>query len=461
MSPRRRAASRAPIAALLALLVLAGAVPAAAQFQAWEGSSIISDPEWRKRFLGSYGFLSGAEPQVGPGELETLREVIDLMRVNPRAAAARLRGEVGPNGSAALDFILANLYFQTGDLAAAAKGYESAIGKFPDFRRAHKNLGLLEVQQGDFAKGAEHLSRAVELGDRDGRNYGLLGYCYLNLDNPLAAESAYRNAVLQEPATHDWQLGLAQALLAMERHREAVALFDALLQARPEDASIWLAQANAYLGIDQPDAAAVNLEAVRMLGKAQTSTLVLLGDIYMNARMPDLARSAYEEVIAKDARGAGFATAYRAAELMVRTGALDDAGALLGTIEGRYEKLGTDDELKLLTLKARLARAQGRGKEAARLLESIVERDGTRGDALLELAAYHHGQGDEARALLLVERAQNLEAYERRALLEHAQYRVAGRDYREAAELLRAARALEREPRVERFLARVEEAARR
>lgn len=459
MTPRSRS-----LCLLLLLLglgpSLASAPVARAQFQAWEGSKIIDDPEWQKRFLGSYGFLSGAEPQVGAGELELLREVIDLMKVNPRAAAARLQGETGPDSSAALDFILANLDFQNGQLESAAGHYQRAIEKFPDFRRAHKNLGLLQVQQGDFARGARHLGKAVELGDRDGRNYGLLGYCYLNLDNPLAAESAYRNAVLQEPDTRDWQLGLAQALLAMERHEEAIALFDALLQARPDESNIWLLQANAYLGIDQPRAAAVNLEAVRMLGKAQASTLTLLGDIYMNAGMPELARSAYVEVIEKDARGTGFRTAWRAAELMLRTGAYEDAGQLLSSIDQRYQGLSTDETLELLTLKARLARAEGRGKEAAALLESIVERDGTRGDALLELAAYHHQRGDEAQALLLVERAQKLAAYERQALLAHAQYRVASREYRKAADLLRAALELQHEPRVERFLARVEEAAR-
>ena len=110
----------------------------------------------------------------------------------------------------------------------------------------------------------------------------------------------------------------------------------------------------------------------------------------------------------------------------------------------------------MLTLKAKVARAQGRADEAARLLESIVERDGTRGDALLELAAYHREQGDRDRALLLIERAQRIDAFEYQALLDHAQIMVAARDYPRAAELLREALAINNEPRVARFLARVE-----
>jgi cytochrome c-type biogenesis protein CcmH/NrfG len=89
-----------------------------------------------------------------------------------------------------------------------------------------------------------------------------------------------------------------------------------------------------------------------------------------------------------------------------------------------------------------------------------VERDGTRGDALIELAAYYHGQGLTERAFLVIERAQNLEGSKYDALLKHAQFRVQQRDYTEAAQLLRQALQIKREPRVERFLARVEESVR-
>jgi tetratricopeptide (TPR) repeat protein len=301
----------------------------------------------------------------------------------------------------------------------------------------------------------------VELGDRDGRNFGLLGYCYLTLESPLEAEVAYRNAVLQEPETRDWKLGLARALLAMEHYRDAVALFDALIQADPDDPTPWLLQANAYVGLDEPASAAVNLELVRMLGKAQTSTLVLLGDIYMNAGLPELAASAYLEVIRSDADGTRFTTAYRAAELLLRTRAWDDAAQVLDSIDARYAvQLSQDDELKVLTLKAKLARARGRQDEAAALLASIVQRDGTRGDALLELAAHHRERGDRERALLLIERAERLEAWEYQALLDHSQVLVADREYAEAAELLRRALQIRREPRVELFLSRLEEASR-
>jgi tetratricopeptide (TPR) repeat protein len=454
------------LAAAVAAPALAKPRPSAglqppAEPQPWRGASVIDDPEWRARFLGSYGFLSGAEPEVRQDEVELLREVVELMSADPAAAAAMLEKQIDPTSSAALDFVLANLEFQTGDEQSAIRHYRSALEKFPDFRRAHKNLGLLLVQENDFSGALEHLTRAVELGDRDGRSFGLIGHCYINQENYLAAEEAYRNAILQQPGVKDWKAGLARALLEMERYKEAVALFDSLIEATPEDPALWMLQANAYIGLEQPLAAAVNLEAVRMMGIAQSSSLVLLGDIYMNAGMPDLAKSAYLEVVASDEGATQFKTAYRAAELLVRTRAFDEGEEMLASIERRYSgELPQDDELKLLTLKAKLANARGRRSEAAEIFESIVERDGTRGDALLELASYYHGQGEQEKALLVVERAEKLKGFEYQALLSHAQFMVSERDYRKAAELLRRALEIKSEPRVEQFLARVEQAIR-
>jgi tetratricopeptide (TPR) repeat protein len=458
--------SRGLIRAVIVLLATLACVnllgPSSSQAKPWSGSSIVRDPEWQKHFLGSYGFLSGAEPEILPSELEILKEVIELMKSNPRTAATVLAARVGAENSAALDFVLANLRFQNGQTTEAAESYEQALEKFPDFRRAHKNLGLLMVQLNEFEGAVEHLTRSLELGERDGRAYGLLGYCYVNLEKFIAAESAYRNAILQQPDARDWQLGLARTLNAQQRYREAATLFDAFLAQHPQDAPAWKLQANAYLGLDRPLEAAVNLETVRMLGAADAATLKLLGDIYMNAGIADLAKEAYLAVVEGDEAGRLFEAGLRAAELLHRAQAPAQASEMVVRVRERYgPTLSTDEDLALTTLEARIARAEGNDLKAAELLESIVERDGTRGDALLELARYHRDQSNDQRALLLLERAQQLEGFEHEALVEQAQFMVSGRRYGEAAALLRRALELKREPRLERFLARVQDAARR
>ena len=181
----------------------------------------------------------------------------------------------------------------------------------------------------------------------------------------------------------------------------------------------------------------------------------------MNEGIADLAKEAYLEVIRTDEKGARFETAFRAADLLHRGQADREASQMLSSIDKRYGgKLSADDQLRLMTLKAKVKRSQGDAKGAARLLEQIVERDGTRGEALLELARYHRDQGNDQRALLLLERAQKLEAFEYTAIVERAQFYVGRRDYDRAAGLLRQALRIKREPRIERFLARVERATR-
>ena len=51
------------VALVAAFLLVGPATTATAQRKPWSGSSIVRDPEWQARFLGSYGFLSGAEPE--------------------------------------------------------------------------------------------------------------------------------------------------------------------------------------------------------------------------------------------------------------------------------------------------------------------------------------------------------------------------------------------------------------
>ena len=122
--------------------------------------------------------------------------------------------------------------------------------------------------------------------------------------------------------------------------------------------------------------------------------------------------------------------------------------------------MGQEDELKVLTLQAKVARAKGQEQKAADLLASIVERDGTRGDALLELASYYESKGDRERALFLIERAEKIDEFEYQALLDHAQLMVESKDFEKAASLLRKALRIKREPRVERYLQLVERSVR-
>ena len=199
-------------------------------------SQMWKDESFVKSFLGSYGFLGEYEPKISETEKTVLRTLIDLIKASPKAAIKQLEPQIKSSSSAAFDFILANLYFQEGNLAKAQKYYTSATKKHPEFRRAYKNLGLVYVQDGNFKKAIPTISKALELGVVDGRAYGLLAYGYLSEEKYYPAEAAYRQAILIQPDVKDWKIGLARCLLETERYTEAVALFETLLKDEPNNA---------------------------------------------------------------------------------------------------------------------------------------------------------------------------------------------------------------------------------
>jgi len=443
---------------ITALLFAAGLTAGSLTAQSNINSQLWSDPTFVNEFLGSYGFLAGAEPQISDEEKEALRNLIDLIKASPKAAIQALEPQITKTSSAAFDFILANLYFQDGNLAKAEQYYGNAVVKHPDFRRAYKNLGLVQVQKGDFDKAIKTISKALELGEVDGRSYGLLGYGYLTQERYYPAETAYRQAILMQPDVTDWKVGLARCLLETERYADAIALFDTLLIDTPDNADYWMLQGNAYLGKGESLAAAKNLEVVRRMGAADLGTLTLLGDIYMNNNSPDLALEAYLAATQK-ATDSDSKALLRAAELLTRSGNYEQSKTIIAQIREKLD-LPESEDLTLLTLEAKIARAEGNDDAAVELLTQIVERDALNGTALIELADLYADQGDMAKAINRFEQAEKIEAFEREALVAHAQARVRNGDYKEALPLLRRALQLKSDSNLEDYAQRVERAAR-
>jgi tetratricopeptide (TPR) repeat protein len=417
-----------------------------------------SDPQFVNAFMGSYGFLSPAEPPVSDAERTTLRSLVDMIQANPRVAAQQLRGQITDTSTAAFDFILGNLLFQEGDLAGAEQSYRNALRKFPSFRRALKNISLVLVQRNDFEAAIPFLSRAIEMGEMDGRIFGLLGYAYLLNRSYYPAEVAYRQAILMQPKVTDWRVGLARTLIETENYRDAAALFETLLQDDPDNGQFILLQANAFIGLNEPMRAAENIEVARRMGSVDQRSLTLLGDIYLNNDAPGLALDAYTAILDEADEPKPLV---RAAELFTRSGAHDEATALIARTRDRFgESLDPKSAFRLLTLEAQTARARGDTAAAERILTEIVERDVLNGDALIELGNLYADQGDLARATLRFEQAVRISGHERAALIAHARILVGAGRFNEALPMLRRALQIEFDRNLQDYADRVERAAR-
>lgn len=439
---------------LAAFILVSTALPAAFDAQTL---SLWEDPDFQRSFLGSYGFQAEIEPRVTTVEREIMEKILPLMDVPDKAIRA-LRKETKPASSAVFDFTLGNLHFQQEKLTEAAAHYRTAIEKFPSFRRAHKNLGILAVRQGSWEEGIRHLSRVLELGGGDGLVYGLLGYAYSTREAYLPAETAYRQAMLLQPEILDWKLGLTQALFKQRRYREALALSDQLLAEDPERTDFLLLQANAWIGLDEPRKAAQVYELVDRMGGSTPQSLRTLGDIYVNEEMYDLALRSYR-------RGLDGtddpSLPLRQAEILARRGALDQAAGLVAQIQARWgDSLEGDDRKSLLKLRSRIAVAEGKGGEAVEVLEEIVQIDPLDGDALLLLGQHYEREGDPDRAVFYYERAESLQDHEAEAKVRHAQVLVEQGKYQEALPLLKRAQEVDPREDVARYLDQVERASR-
>ena len=135
---------KTPLSGLL-LLILAGTARAD---DPSEIAALWKDKTFQKQFVGSYGINAEIEPRVTPDEVKTLEKIRPMMAENLPQAEATLKKMMKPDCSAILDFTLASIQFQQDRMVEALGNYQRAVEKFPSFRRAWRNLGLIHARDG-------------------------------------------------------------------------------------------------------------------------------------------------------------------------------------------------------------------------------------------------------------------------------------------------------------------------
>ena len=426
-----------------------------------ELAQLMKDVRWQWNLVQSYQ----AETDIEPGGL-TDPEKMAMVGILQAIAAekwdealALLRPNLTDTSNPAFDFTLGNVFFQREQLDDAATMYRRTVEKFPKFRRAWKNLGMIHVRKSEFPQAIEALQKVVELGGEDSVTFGLLGYCYGNTDNPLGAESAYRHAILLDPKTKDWKLGLARAFFKQGRYPDAITLTGDLIAQNPEAVDLWMLQANAYLGSNQAMKAAQNYEIVDRLGKPTIETLNMCGDIYVNEGLYADAVRCYSRAMEMTPRGPAE-RGIRACRVLIARQANEESESLISAMERIYgNDLSANERKDLLKLRSRLAVAKGAGEEEAKVLAEIVALDPMDGEALILLGQYHQRTGDPDRAVFNYEAAAKIEKFEADAKVRHAQLLVSQGKYAEALPLLRAAQQVKPRENIQSYLDQVERVA--
>jgi arylsulfatase A-like enzyme/Tfp pilus assembly protein PilF len=178
---------------------------------------------------------------------------------------------------------------------------EKALQLDPDSPTALRQLGELELADGNFAKAAQHLKKASQLrpddstaalelgeameksgdmpGARDALELSLkllpsqmparllLGSVYLQLKDAKNAEDQFEAALLVDSNNTDGRLGLAEAQIQQSNFAGALPDLEALVKSDPQNASALRVLALAYRGLGRETDAKRTEEKAAALGK--------------------------------------------------------------------------------------------------------------------------------------------------------------------------------------------------
>ena len=394
------------------------------------------------------------QPTVTAGEAKLLESVRAVSATNASQAIVMLDGRKRERMSAALEFSLGNLYFETEQFDKARVCYESAVEKHAGFRDAMKNLGRVHLLQGHAEEAVRIYQSLAADNHADADLMILLGHALLLEEQGVSAESAFRQALFIRPGDQDAMLGLTRCLLQQERHREGLNLLKELLPKDPENPRLWALRASLLIALDRSEDALVSLECARRLGAASAGMLADLGDLYMGNRQPTEAVASYEEAFRT--REPPIDRILRATEGLIILADPDEAAEWLAKITAIEKaapgRLNPEQRRKLRRLTASLALMQGRIDVARVVYGGILADDPLDGESLLAMGDLSREAGLMEEAAIAYERAARIEGHEFDALVRQAEMEVERERYDEAVKLLDAAIVFNNRPDVAHYL---------
>jgi tetratricopeptide (TPR) repeat protein len=392
-----------------------------------------------------------AEPTVNEKEADLLNKAETAAETDPAQAVKLLREGISEESSAALTFALAAYLFRQGEDAQGVEALRETLQRMPRFLRARESLARALVTQERWNEALVELRRLLlEPGTDIGQTWQLTAYCLMTSGQYLAAETAYRQALVWQPDNQENKRGLLKAILAQGRTQDAAELAEPMMRKQPDDPQLWRLSANAALEQGHPLDALVTLESARKLGLADDQMTVTIADLYMDQGLPAPALEAYRQAAAFD--NAPVGRLLRGLEAMVATGNDDEAESMAQTLETKRRDLDREQDIQLTRLQARLDLLRGNTEQAKKRLARLIAEDPLDADSVLQLADMLREEGKLDEADALYERAVPLPRFRVRALTGLAQSAVERNQYAKALRYVQEALQQGPNPALERYL---------
>lgn len=390
------------------------------------------------------------EPTINQSEAKTINKAVKALETSRQQAIEILLSSLSENSSAAINFALANIYFEDSQYAKARHQYEQALKKQPSFDRARANLVHTLLALNELEQATNHVRDMLTTPTPAPSVYTLAGYAYLAANQTVSAESAYRQALLLDSADINAKTGLARCLMLQERYNEAEHIIKQALEQVPDNKNLWSVYANCAIARQKPQRAIAILETSKRLNAVNPQALLTLGDLYLNANQPQKAVENYQ--LAFKQSKPTTSRLLKCAQGFLMSGNTLQAEMFLDKIS----PTNADEQISAKLLRAQLYEHQNKLPLAAKEFKDVLKTDPLNKTALKQIARIYTQTKQYAKAELFYDRALAIAPLSCEILIGKAQLEMEQNHPQAATKLLKKAQSINPQQSAQQYLNEIE-----